>query len=799
MLMQVGALLIGGVLISVIMYIISNSNIRNENEKSVREALIYIEEEQERLRAWKIMGMESAVNEAVHIIVESLSLDNLQVIERSKLPKHLDSTQFISPNLSEKLFDEEYVLFGQIKPNISAERLFLDNSLLFLLVSFSALFIAILVFTSKYIQANIYSPIASLYSQLLAAPEESGSYLSSIPAKGEIGDFIDKITTVYNESKIKEKNHAKFKIARQVAHDIRSPLVALDLATQELSGLKEDTRMLIEESVKRIKDIANNLLSSNKANIEQSEVQLIGLELDKIVSEKRLQLKHKNDIEIHYSISENSADCFAEIESHKFQRCISNVLNNAIDALEGSGSIRIHLKKSPDKKMIVISISDNGKGIPQDKIDQVFQSGYSYGKIGGHGLGLAYLKESIDSFRGNLNLSSTPGQGTTLKIFLPAHDTPVWFADRIKVKPESTIVIVDDYKNIHDIWNKKFEKFNDNFFLGRIINFEKISEFEGWLQSVSNLEDFVFLIDFHFVNERKTGLDLILQYNLSPYSYLVTSQFDRPKIKKKLSESNTKSIPKQLVRHIPFQFIGTGGFAEINKSFYDSSEQSWLTDLAQLKGISKGEDLQNMQSFFNSRLQTGNEKVLEIGAGTGRVLKWFIANYPNPITGIDISKTNIQRCSKIFSENHQVELVLGNICSSQSIPADDYYLAIWAWSGIYELSLSEKRLALQQLSYSLKENAYFVIDLPKELKGGELLTFGDDNIVEQVSNFGVVKNQIMQISELIPLVQEHGFDFVDQQEYTTSTGIQRAHLVFEKRKVRNESTKQKLDTTISIG
>lgn len=797
MLMQIGALLVGFVLIGIIFFSLAQLNIKALNEKNVREVQQTVKQEEERLRAWKFMGMDIAIADAINPMIEDLNLKFLKVVERKSLPQSLKDTQFFLPENSENLFEEDFVVFGEIKPQMSIQTLFFNQSLIFVLLSFAVLFILILLFTSKYIKKNIYSPILKLYNQLQDLAQDSSAYLSSIPAKGEIGEFLDNITKVYNESKIKEKNAVKFRIARQVAHDIRSPLVALDVATQDLSALPEDNRILITDAIKRIKDIANNLLNENKPNTEAPDFHLISLELDKIVSEKRLQLKGNSKISLDYKIEEDSSDAFSFIESNRLQRCISNVINNSIEAIEDTGSINITLFKSKDLKWNCIKIKDTGIGIPQSKLEQVFDSGFSYGKTGGHGLGLSYLKESVKKLNGSLEIQSKLNEGTEITVRLPAEKAPDWFAKKIQIDPNANIVIVDDYKSIHDIWAKKFEALNDNFFAGRILRFEKLSEFVGWLQSVSNKEDFLFLIDYHFVHERRNGIDVIEEFALQDNAYLVTSQFERPLIRNRLKQSGIKTIPKQLVKYIPFHFKGEENFSEINQAFYNSSNSEWLIDLSVLKGIQNGEDLDNLRSFLDANLVTGKERVLEIGFGGGRVLKWVKDNYPNPIDGIDIAKTNYLRCKELFKDQDQVKLLLGNVCSEESFKSNDYHLAIWAWSGIYELSYNEKKLAAMNLVDTIAPNGHIIIDLPNELKGGEKLSFSANNIVEQISAFGVVKNQVMKKEDVISLFNRYGFYHVDTLDYFTSKNIHRSQIILKNMKEQNATNQQKINHTIS--
>ncbi|CAD5965844.1 Cyclic di-GMP phosphodiesterase PA4781 [Planktothrix tepida] len=107
-----------------------------------------------------------------------------------------------------------------------------------------------------------------------------------------------------------------------------------------------------------------------------------------------------------------------------------NLLANAIDAIEEAGQQgemenRIPTLKicttQPDPQSILIEISDNGMGIPEEILPRVFEPLFTTKPMGhGTGLGLVIAHQIIEKHQGKLNLDSTPGQGTNVKIWLPA-------------------------------------------------------------------------------------------------------------------------------------------------------------------------------------------------------------------------------------------------------------------------------------------------------------------------------------------------------------------------------------------
>lgn len=101
-----------------------------------------------------------------------------------------------------------------------------------------------------------------------------------------------------------------------------------------------------------------------------------------------------------------------------FSRILSNILQNSIEAISNSGTISITLESS--LQHTVISISDNGCGIPESVLERLGKSDLTYGKANGNGLALQHAYSTIHSWNGTLKLDSKLNNGTTVTIVLPA-------------------------------------------------------------------------------------------------------------------------------------------------------------------------------------------------------------------------------------------------------------------------------------------------------------------------------------------------------------------------------------------
>jgi len=94
-------------------------------------------------------------------------------------------------------------------------------------------------------------------------------------------------------------------------------------------------------------------------------------------------------------------DCyglFAAVDPIEFKRLLSNLITNAVEALDGAGSVVLKLR--PLESEVELTIQDTGKGIPPQILSSLGRRGVSYGKAHGSGLGIYHAKNAIESWGG---------------------------------------------------------------------------------------------------------------------------------------------------------------------------------------------------------------------------------------------------------------------------------------------------------------------------------------------------------------------------------------------------------------
>ncbi len=387
---------------------------------------------------------------------------------------------------------------------------------------------------------------------------------------------------------------------RQVAHDIRSPLAAINALEKDLVILPEDTRLMLRSAVNRIQDIANKLIDKGREakSVFKQEVvssQLLSSLIDPLVSEKRLQFRTQIGVEIDARMAMNSYGLFAKVQPTEFKRVLSNLINNAVEALGEKGSVLLSLVavNTGVNDEIEISVRDNGKGIALDILARLGQRGETHGKSEGSGLGLYHARTTAEAWGGRLKIESEVGKGTRVLITLPKAKAPDWFVSELKLIPGSTLVVLDDDTSIHQIWQGRFDSLRIAEQQMAAVHLSTPEQFRGWIrENAAVLGQTVFFADYELLGFRETGLSLIEEANLGSQSILVTSRFEEPQILEGCQRLKVRMIPKAMAGFIPISFgVAPAVFDAI---LIDDDELVHLTwkSVAKLRG-------KRLQGFFH--------------------------------------------------------------------------------------------------------------------------------------------------------------------------------------------------------
>ncbi len=220
-------------------------------------------------------------------------------------------------------------------------------------------------------------------------------------------------------------------MARQVAHDIKNPLTPIQLSAEHaqrvntdrgrpLSPVLDECVAAILSQVKLLRQISAEFSSFASSPTPRPEPTSLPALLDEVVEPYRSGLSHRIAIDVQAPPELPPL----MIDRTLFARALTNVIENALHAMPGSGRLAISARLTPvpsppPAMVVVVEVADSGGGMDQDALNKIFEPYFST-KATGTGLGLTIAKRNIELNGGTIAVTSQRGVGTTVMMTLPA-------------------------------------------------------------------------------------------------------------------------------------------------------------------------------------------------------------------------------------------------------------------------------------------------------------------------------------------------------------------------------------------
>ncbi|WP_283575088.1 cell wall metabolism sensor histidine kinase WalK [Limosilactobacillus pulli] len=256
------------------------------------------------------------------------------------------------------------------------------------------------------------------------------------PIQRESG-FVSGLVCVLHDVTSQQKEERERKeFVSNVSHELRTPLTSVKSYVEALSdGAWKDPDIapqflkVVQDETERMIRMINDLLSLSrmdsgtaKLNLEYVNInELFRYILDRfdmIIKKEEDPQKKRYTIERHFT----SKDLWVEIDPDKFTQVVDNIMNNAVKYSPDGGVITARLLETHNH--VILSISDQGLGIPRKDLGHIFDRFFRVDKArsrkqGGSGLGLAISKEVVNMLGGQIWVDSVEGKGSTFYISLP--------------------------------------------------------------------------------------------------------------------------------------------------------------------------------------------------------------------------------------------------------------------------------------------------------------------------------------------------------------------------------------------
>jgi two-component system sensor histidine kinase BaeS len=256
---------------------------------------------------------------------------------------------------------------------------------------------------------------------------EAGDYSARVPERGP--QDIRSVARAFNamSARLETIDEQRRSFLADIAHELRTPLTVirgqteaiadglypadaahlapiLD-ATRTLDRLIEDLRTLV------LTDAGNLALKKESTDLGA----LVGDAIDSFQAQAQAA-----GMNLSAEIAE--APLIAEVDPARIRSVIGNLLSNALRHTPRGGSIKVALR--PSNGQAVVTVSDDGEGIPPELLPHAFERFVKGASSPGSGLGLAIARDIVTAHGGNLTIESQPGSGTHASVTLPATPAP---------------------------------------------------------------------------------------------------------------------------------------------------------------------------------------------------------------------------------------------------------------------------------------------------------------------------------------------------------------------------------------
>jgi len=370
-------------------------------------------------------------------------LDPLWEAEQVKI-MYIESNTLISKEFGMALYsleDQRSVLLDVTTQFVDDWNKLIDSKLTQNVVIVQVLLIAdIIVFIIVMLSIRrSLNPLQMLTTAITRVKE--GVYGEKIDyvSKDEIGELAETINSMSSTIQQKEEEAKKVDVAKDeflamITHELKTPLVPIRgyadiLLSEHLGSLNKNQKERVEvirSSAATLLQLISDLLDAQKLELGQLKIKKSLNNLKETIEKTIVYMAPQAEIDGVSLFHDVKQDIFVQYDEERIKQVFTNLIKNSLKATNKGGKIEMIVKDSPTE--VIISIKDNGSGIPAEAIDKIFKRFYQVDtsltrEHGGSGLGLPICKGIVEAHGGKIWVESEVGKGSTFTFTMPKGET----------------------------------------------------------------------------------------------------------------------------------------------------------------------------------------------------------------------------------------------------------------------------------------------------------------------------------------------------------------------------------------
>jgi two-component system sensor histidine kinase PilS (NtrC family) len=237
---------------------------------------------------------------------------------------------------------------------------------------------------------------------------------------------VTDIKKLERDARLRQRLAAVGEMAAGIAHEIRNPLASMSgsiqILRQELPLTAEQAQLM--DIVLRESERLNETIRSFLAYARPQRFSIARLDLRRVLNDAALLLRNSSEVLENHVIDVKvpTTEVALDADENQIRQIVWNLATNGLRAMRDGGRLslgaRIEHGGEGGSESVVLEVADEGVGIPANELDAIFQP-FRGSFANGTGLGLAIVHRTVSDYGGEIQVSSTPGRGTTVSVRLP--------------------------------------------------------------------------------------------------------------------------------------------------------------------------------------------------------------------------------------------------------------------------------------------------------------------------------------------------------------------------------------------
>jgi len=277
---------------------------------------------------------------------------------------------------------------------------------------------------------GILRPLRRLQESITQIGQGNFSAAVDIPAPKDLQDLVQ--TVKWMGKKLQELDDMKSEFLAHISHELRTPMASiregthllLDEIPGPLSPAQRQTLQIMADSSQRLIHLISTLLDLSKMEAGMMPYQMATTDLRRVAEssvEKVRLLAESRHIQILTEVTNGAL--WVPADGARMEQVLDNLLSNALKFSPEGGTVSLRMLSNPLEKLVRLSVSDTGPGIPAEELPHIFERFYQGRRqhktvVAGSGLGLALAKKVVEAHGGRIWVESELGKGATFHVAL---------------------------------------------------------------------------------------------------------------------------------------------------------------------------------------------------------------------------------------------------------------------------------------------------------------------------------------------------------------------------------------------